>query len=92
MSTTAPSAPKPQREPEEEISEQDLQAAIQRAFPGSTDQMVIHQISDHTYRVNWHDNSGGEYITASKFLRVNATPDGIQIEDLSIGNKTKNTT
>ena len=93
MATTVPSAPKTQREPEKEISEQDLlRAAIARAYPGSTGQLVIHQISDHTYRVNWHDKSGGKYITASKFLKVNTTPDGIQIEDLSRGNKTRNPT
>ena len=93
MATTVPSAPKTQRVPDKEIPEEDLlKAAIPRTFPGASGQMCIHQIGDHTYRVNWHDASGGNDITASKFVQVNTTPDGIQIEDLSIRHKTRSET
>ncbi len=93
MATTVPSARKTQRVPDKEIPEEDLlKAAIPRTFPGASGQVFIHQIGDHTYRVNWHDASGGNYVTTSKFPQVNATPDGIQIEDLSTRSKAKNET
>jgi hypothetical protein len=83
MTTICESTQAVKKEEEEVITSNEIRLAIRRAFPNQTGKMIIHQVSDVNYRVNWHDENAvvKNAISRSAFVLVSHTPDGLQVVD-----------